>query len=88
MSCSKEISEELAKCKIFEVFNEKEEESESKKLSEEEKYLMQLDDEETNIDKIAEASYNFLLNSSINDAIKVVNECHADGKTYIKAQEN
>ena len=88
MSCSKEISEELAKCKMFEVFNEKEKENESKKLSEEEKYLMQLDDAEINIDKIAEASYKFLLNSSINDAIKVVNECHADGKTYIKEQKN
>ena len=95
MACSKEISEELEKCKIFEVFEEKCEfvfEGKKKLYADElEKCLdsFQLDDKETNIDKIASATHNFLLISSIKDAKQIIEECQADGKTnYASEQKN
>ena len=97
MASSKEISEELEKCKIFEVFEEKEKEefifADKQKLyvDELEKCLdsFQLDDEETNIGKIASATHNFLLISSVKDAKKIIEECQADGKTiYTPEQKN
>ena len=54
------------------------------KLSVEDKYMLDclnmLDDQETNIDKMAKVSHQFLLVSSIKDAHKVIQECEADGK--------
>ena len=44
--------------------------------------LNELDDEETNVDKIAKVTYEFLMFSSLKDAKKVIEECQADGKTH------
>ena len=57
-----------------------------KLLSLEDKYMLdclnELDDEETNVDKIAKVTYEFLMFSSLKDAKKVIEECQADGKTH------
>ena len=42
---------------------------------------IQLDDKETNIDKISSATHNFLLISSIKDAKQIIEECQVYGKT-------
>ena len=81
MARAKEISDELEKCKLFD-FEEKKEEL----LSLEDKCMLdclnELDDEETNVDKIAKVTYEFLMFSSLKDAKKVIEECQADGKTH------
>ena len=55
-------------------------------LSVEDKYMLdflnQMDNEETNIDKTAKISHEFLLVSSIKDPKKVVEVCQGDGKTF------
>ena len=45
-------------------------------------FLNQIDDEKTNIDKIAKISHEFLLVSSIKDAKKIIDECQEGGKTF------
>ena len=61
------------------------EENIEEELSVEDKYMIDyclnvLDDEETNVDKIAKCTHKFLLTSSIKDAKKVIDECQVDGK--------
>ena len=43
--------------------------------------LNSLDDHETNVDKIAKATLDLLLTSSIKDAKQVIKECQEDEKT-------
>ena len=56
------------------------------RLSVEDKYMLEcldvLDDHETNIDKIAKVSYEFLLASSIKDANKVIKKCWEDRQVF------
>lgn len=81
MAEAKEISNELEKCKLFAFEDENKEQ-----LFVEERYMLdilnQLNDEETNINKIAKFSHEFLLVLSIKDAKKVIEECQEDGKTF------
>ena len=78
MAGAKEISDELEKCKLFHF--------EDEALSVENKYVLDclnnLDDNETNVDKIAKHAHEFLLASSIKDAKKVIDKCQEDGKTF------
>ena len=55
-------------------------------LSVEDKYMIdclnQLDDNETDIEKIAEVSYQFLLANTIKNAEKILEECETNGKVF------
>ena len=60
-------------------------------LSVEDRYMIdclnQLDDEETDIDKIAKTSHQFLLGAAIKSAEKVLKECTEDGKVLLDEEK-
>ena len=84
MAEANKVTEEIEKMKLFDFKEEKKEESvlfssvEDKCMLE---CLNSLDDHETNVDKIAKATLDLLLTSSIKDAKQVIKECQEDEKT-------
>ena len=47
----------------------------------------ELDDEEDDLEKIAEQTYKILIESSKNTAIKIIEECQADGSTNFSPEK-
>ena len=49
--------------------------------------LNQLNENETDLDKIANASHQFLLANAIKNAERILTECEADGKSFLNEEQ-
>ena len=89
-SNQQQLSEEINKISLDEkipVENDLVIAADKNELSVEDEYMInclnQLDDHEVDIEKIADASHQFLLANAIKNAKQMLKECEEDGKVFL-----